>query len=365
MIVDESVPVEVLHAYGLQAHAVELLSGGRTNRTMRASGEQDLVLQHVRHGSHDDLLGVMENLVRVTSHLEWKRVSSDRSAPQWYPNLVPTSAGKPFIMTENGDVWRAFVYRPGLVVRRAQRADTVASIAAMYGRFTSETHDLVGGASPALLVTTQGFHDLDAVGAEYQRVVDQAPAERRDEVGAHSDRIERILAGVADRVASDGLAAVQDRVVHNDTKLSNMLLDHDQGEAVAVLDLDLVMMGPIWHDMGDLLRSACWHRPGEPGAGCDVQLFDLVTSGFMQTAGEVLSAAEIATFAAAGPRIAAELGLRYLTDHCRDEPRLRVDMPGGHLNRGLANLWLAEEMLNAYDALRPVADRLMTANRTI
>jgi len=363
--VNAAVPDQVLHAFGLDGVAIELLSGGRTNRTMRATAEHDLVLQEVRHGSHDDLLGVMENLVRVTGHLEWKRMSDGPSMAPWYPRLIPTVAGKPFVMTESGDVWRTFAYRPGMVVRRAQRHDTVASIAAMYGQFTAFTDDLVGGTSPDLLITTRGFHNLDKVHAEYLAEYEKAPAAKRAEIEPLAARIDLVLSAVANRVRDDGLDSVAPRVVHNDTKLSNVLIDHDQGEAIAVLDLDLVMMGPIWHDFGDLFRSASWHRPGEPEPGCDLELFELVASAFLRTAGRVLSPAEIATFAVAGPRISAELGLRYLTDHCREVPRLRVDLPGGHLARGLANLWLAEEMLSAYDALRPVVDRLVSVDHLV
>ena len=144
--------------------------------------------------------------------------------------------------------------------------------------------------------------------------------------------------------------------MHNDTKFSNVLLDRDEGEAIAVLDLDLVKMGPCWHDVGDLVRSASWHLPGGAVSSLAPEQFESVIVSYIEGAAGTLSDEEIATFAVAGPRLSFELGLRYLNDHLRDEPQLRVGGPHGHLRRGIANLNLAQEMFAAYDALRLIVD---------
>ena len=88
-------------------------------------------------------------------------------------------------------------------------------------------------------------------------------------------------------------------------------------------------------------------------------LFDTVSAAFVRGAAETLSDDELATFAVAGPRLAFELGVRYLHGHLDPANALRVDGDRGRLLRGLANLKLAEEMLNAYDALRSVVDDLI------
>ena len=147
-----------------------------------------------------------------------------------------------------------------------------------------------------------------------------------------------------------------DRVVHNDTKLSNVLFDRDQGRARAVLDLDLVMMGPSWHDVGDLIRSACWYAEQGEAPAFSIELFDAVVGAFVESAGDTLTAAEVVGYAIAGPRLSLELGIRYLHDHLREEPHLLVHGENGHLLRGQANVKLAREMLGAYDALRRIVD---------
>jgi len=351
------VPTAVLSDYGLDDAHIELLTGGRTNRTLRVRAGRDVVLQQMHGRAHPDLLGVMENLVRVTSHLEWRRTVGD-TGDSWYPLLVPTTSGTPFIMTEDGDVWRAFSYRAGQILRSSLSLGTLASAAALYGRFAAETADLGG---PPLIETAPGFHDLDAVCDLFELAVDDASPTRRDDIQDDLAMLAGLKAQVDGRCADDGLQFAPDRVVHNDTKLSNILFDRVNGRAIAVLDLDLAMMGPSWHDVGDLVRSACWHAPdAQPQRpATSTQLFDAIVGAFVEAGGETISDDEIATFAVAGPRISLELGVRYLHDHLRQDPHLRVSGENGHLLRGRANLMLAQEMLGAYDALRQVVDELI------
>lgn len=346
------IPEEILGAYGLEDAHIELLAGGRTNRTLRARAGRDLVLQQLLGKAHSDLLGIMENLVRVTSHLDWRRVV-DKTGPSWYPLLMPTNDGKPFIMTEAGDVWRAFHYQSGRIVRSTQPYATLASAGAIYGKFAAATVDLGG---PPLIDTLPDFHDLDAVYHGLLSELEESSTDVRDTIGPELDRLDALKTKIDGRCSDDGVTFTPRRVVHNDTKLSNVLFDRDHGRATAVLDLDLVMMGPCWHDVGDLIRSASWHATESSEPTCPVELFDAVVGAFVEAAGDTLSEAEISTFAAAGPRLSFELGLRYLHDHLRETPHLSVMGHNGHLRRGFANVRLAEEMLDAYDALRLKTD---------
>lgn len=52
-----------------------------------------------------------------------------------------------------------------------------------------------------------------------------------------------------------------ERVIHNDTKLNNVLFNKTTDEAICVIDLDTVMGGSLLYDFGDALHfeasSAC------------------------------------------------------------------------------------------------------------
>ncbi|MEM7094723.1 MAG: aminoglycoside phosphotransferase family protein [Actinomycetota bacterium] len=376
MDVDGGVPAEVLDAYGAGEATITPLSGGRTNRTLRVvagrpgSGDTsrggDLVLQQLRSISGSDLLGIMENLVRVAAHLDWKHHvaqmegdgpnHSGRSSQTWWPELVPTGASKPYLFDADGRLWRAFRYRSGRIGRPILPLDSLASAAALFGRFSNATADLGG---PDLVETSPGFHDLDVIWSSFETTLDAASPESAAPVRDHLDEIEAVRGRLDARVIDDGLDDLIPRVVHNDTKISNVLLHDTSADAIAVLDLDLAMMGPIWHDVGDLVRSIAWHLD-DAGPTMVDHVFETVCAAFVRGAGETVSDAEIATFAVAGPRLAFELGTRYLTGHLDPANALRVEGDLGRLHRGMANVNLAAEMLNAYDALRYVVDDLTT-----
>jgi aminoglycoside phosphotransferase (APT) family kinase protein len=46
-----------------------------------------------------------------------------------------------------------------------------------------------------------------------------------------------------------------ERVTHNDTKINNVMIDHQTGEGLCVMDLDTVMPGLALYDFGDLVRT--------------------------------------------------------------------------------------------------------------
>lgn len=345
----------MLAAYGIADDALERMSGGWTNDTFHVRGPDELVLQRVSNEYFEDVLAVMENLVRVTGHLEWKRQLHHRDAgpsEPWYRILRVTADGRPFELDSNGSVWRAFDFAQGTASEGQIEMNTIASIAGLYGRFLADVDDLEG---PPLIDTVADFHDLDRVIGLFEHWRGMTTDHRLDDIDAVMAQVDQAVTQIEALTAADGFDRLPNRVVHNDTKLSNVLV-REGGEAHVVLDLDLVMSGYAFGDFGDLVRSASRSRLADPGAPFSVELFHRVLSAFVEACGAVLSDHEVASFALAGPRICVELGIRYLTDHLRDEPRLRLAEPGGSLERGRQNIALARQMLDGLDEVRGIVD---------
>ena len=45
------------------------------------------------------------------------------------------------------------------------------------------------------------------------------------------------------------------RVTHNDTKINNIMIEDESGDAICVIDLDTVMSGSVLYEFGDDIRS--------------------------------------------------------------------------------------------------------------
>ena len=147
----------------------------------------------------------------------------------------------------------------------------------------------------------------------------------RDPVGRAASAAEEIafLTARQERgsLIVDDLAAgrIPLRVTHNDTKLSNILLDETTGAFVCVIDLDTVMPGSSLYDFGDSIRTgACTAAEDEPDAervDFRADMFRAYAEGFVEGTAGALTDREIAMLPDGAYIITLEQAIRFLTDY--------------------------------------------------
>ena len=144
------------------------------------------------------------------------------------------------------------------------------------------------------------------------------------------------------------------RVVHNDTKLSNVLFDETGAHAICVVDLDTVMPGVSAYDFGDLVRSALpqWPEDGSPdGLELSESLFRQLAQGFVVGTGDALTKLERELLPWGGLVMALEVGVRFLTDYLDGDRYFRIQHKEHNLQRARSQLRLAcalEERLSSF-----------------
>jgi len=158
--------------------------------------------------------------------------------------------------------------------------------AAAFGEFLRLLADYDG---PHLHETIAGFHDTAARFEQLDRAIEADPLGRTGDAPEELREMLalRPIAGVLPPLIADG--SLPRRIVHNDAKLSNVLLDDATGEACCVVDLDTVMAGSLLHDFGDMVRSMAT-RSAEDEADLskvtvDPGLFEAVATGFLRRRG--------------------------------------------------------------------------------
>ncbi len=155
------------------------------------------------------------------------------------------------------------------------------------------------------------------------------------------------------------------RVVHNDTKINNVLFRQGEPVALAVIDLDTVMPGLVAHDFGDLVRSSMAGlgdvEPEGREAVIDLALFEALAEGFLSEASSFLLPEERRQLLDAPAVMTYELALRFLTDHLDGDTYFRVSRPGANLARARFQV----DLLLAFEAKREnlsaILDRLKMA----
>jgi len=341
--------------------SAEVLKRGHIHDTIVARcssvgiGER-FVVQRINTAVFRDPDALTANIVRVTSHVKASlraRGASDVARRCLDPVVSP--AGRALHRAPDGGCWRAFRFIADThAIDTPSSPEQAAAAAHAFGGFIADLADL----DPAQLAETiPRFHDLPGRRAALDTAVRGDAAARAHDVGGEIDAARRAcdrLLGAAE-LAPDALPR---RVVHNDCKLNNLLLDDHSGEALCVVDLDTVMPGTALFDFGELARTgACPAAEDERDLArvrVDMDLFAALASGFVSGARGLLGTEEIRALALAGPLMALENGVRFLTDHLEGDHYFRIARPGHNLDRARAQLQLAERMLDAEREMRAV-----------
>jgi Ser/Thr protein kinase RdoA (MazF antagonist) len=222
-----------------------------------------------------------------------------------------------------------------------------------FGAFLAQLGDLAPG---EIGESIPRFHDLGYRAANLEAAVTQDAEARVAATRADVDRARRLAEQVERALREAHGGPLPRRVVHNDTKLNNVLFDAGSGEALCVIDLDTVMPGSVLADYGDLVRGAACAAPeDETDLGrvrVDPALHAALIRGYLAGAGPVLGPSEIEQLPLGAPLMAVELGIRFLTDHLAGDRYFPAHRPGHNLDRARAQLELADQLLGAVPEAR-------------
>lgn len=346
---------EVLDGFGFDASvvAIEPLGNGLINDSWRVvlpGTDSQYVLQRINRAVFSDPLRVMENIVRVGRHLAARY---QRYSDPLRRCLLPREAvgGERWWIDPQGDCWRMFDFIAGSVsVQRIDSEHTAFQTGLGFGRFVADLDDLPG---PPLHQTIAGFHDTCGRLQALEMACANAPA-LASGVAAEAERIQALI-WLPQRLAELNAAQpIPQRIVHNDTKVDNLLFDRQSGEALCVIDLDTVMPGLVVHDYGDMIRNGAGSIGDSGEAEFSMQRFTALTRGYLAGMGDMLSASERGFFPLAGPLLALELASRFLTDYLRGNGYFKVSFEQQNLLRCRQQLRLAELMLAQTEAMQAV-----------
>lgn len=358
---------EIADAYGLKdtIDRVEHCVRGRMHQTWFAgrtasAPEFDYVFQKVNTVVFKDLDALMQNVSKVSRHLRGKlQFSDDKDAGRRYLNLHHILDDGPYFVEEDGSCWRVFDYVKGAeCLSRAVGCDQAYQVAAGYGQFVSYLSDLP---AEELVETIPGFHDTQKRLSLFKKVVQ---ADLRGRLCFAKEDVDFVmenewLAEALPDACSRGLLSI--RVVHNDTKMNNVLLDSVTGKAVCVIDLDTVMGGIAVNDFGDMARSIACSKAEDDhdwrGTEIDMEKYTALYEGYLEGAGGVFSESERRTFALSALVLTYELGMRFLTDYLSGDIYFHVSGEQDNLYRAKIQFELLRSMLRRRHEMEALAGR--------
>ncbi len=308
---------------------------------------RNYILQHINKSvfKRPDL--VMENVATVTEHLQARLRREGVADPASVtPALVRTRDGRYHHVDGAGEYWRMFHFiETGEVFDIVRDAGHAYEVGRGLGRFQALVADLPPG---RLHDTLPGFHHTPRYLGELDEAVRKdlygRRAEARAEVAFAQRR--RQLAPLLTDLMESGRIPI--RVVHNDPKVNNVLIDRRTGKALCMLDLDTVKPGIVHFDFGDCVRSAA-NPAGEDARDLDSVVFDrsrydALREGYLSEASSFLEQQEIDLLPLSVRVITFELGVRFLTDHLNGDVYFHTRFSGHNLHRVRVQFRLLERM---------------------
>ncbi len=303
--------------------------------------ERRFILQRLNVPPMVDPVVNVQHVHRVLDHLRGKVEDPRRRL-----TAVAASDGKGYWQDGEGVCWRMFDFIEGTVTRDVVETPEQAYEAAKaFGRFLHNMKDL----SPRDLGTLMPyFHDTP------KRLLRLESVAAADELHRAKD-VQSELDFAFDRKESAGVLTgffergeIPERVVHNDTKVNNVLFDAGTGEGLCVVDLDTVMPGLALYDFGDLVRSSA-SDSAEDERDLDkvalrMPVFEALARGFLESTEGLLSGLEREQMAFSAKLITYELGVRFLTDYLTGDVYFKTSREGQNLDRCRAQFALVRDI---------------------
>lgn len=328
--------------------AVEVVATGHIHDTFvvtTSAGPARYTVQRLNDRVFPDPAAMSAAVARVAAFQQRRLAAA--GCPDAHRRAL-TPIGPPSVTDAEGRCWRAFLHiEGGRSHARPASAAMAGQMAAVAGRFLVEVADLEG---PALTEAIPGFRDFRSRLAALEAAIE---ADRAGRAAACAPEVEAVGAAavLVDELESARTAGdLPLRTVHNDAKADNVLVDDATGEGLCMIDLDTTGPGSVLFDVGDLVRSAA-NVAGEddPWAPAAVRpdLLEAVVTGYLGAAGHLLTPAEVGLLPLAGPLMAFEAAVRFLTDHLAGDVYFRTARPGHNLDRARAQLRLLAALAGA------------------
>jgi Ser/Thr protein kinase RdoA (MazF antagonist) len=314
------------------------------------------ILQKINHQVFKHPEDIAHNLRVVGDHL------AKRHPDYLFVPPLPARDGATFVRVGDGDYYRLFPFIGGSrtldVVHKPEQAFEAAR---SFARFSHLLADL----DPSLLrETLPHFHDLSRRHKAFEDALHKATAARKAEAADAIDALKAHAGYVSDLEALKRSADFPLRVMHHDTKISNILFDR-QDKALCVIDLDTVMPGYFISDVGDMMRTylspASEEAQDLDSVHVRPEYFRAIVAGYLNGMEGGLTPLERGQFLFAGRFMIYMQALRFLTDHLEGDVYYGARYPGHNLMRARNQVRLLRSFNEAEPVLREMLEALLPA----
>ncbi|WP_431294036.1 phosphotransferase enzyme family protein [Pedobacter sp. P26] len=324
---------EVLEAYGYTKENTKItqIGTGLINRTYLLSPsneEQKYILQNINTSVFKSPQAIANNLKAIGDYLNF-------NYPEYlFIKPVSTTRGEEMAHIRH-EYWRMLPFVPNTISLDVLADPKQAYEAARQFGKLSRLLDKFD--ARILRPTIPGFHDLGLRYEQFMFALNQADETLKQAAKAQLSNAlthKYILDYYNSYVHRDDFP---DRVMHHDTKISNVLLDSKTNEGVCVIDLDTIMPGKFISDLGDMMRTyLCAFSENETDLDkikIRLPYFEAMIKGYLSEMKSILTEMEKELILFSGKYMTYMQALRFLTDFLSGNKYYPTTYPNQNLDR--------------------------------
>ena len=326
---------------------VNLFGNGHIHHTYRVKLEdetQEFILQKINTSVFPNYKFCIQNHLLLQESFKSKFIE--------IPHLIKTKKNQYYFEDEEKNIWRMMNFiRDSYSIELVENENQAYEAGRGYGLFLKECSHL----NPQNY--KEAIKDFNRISFRIQQLND---AIKKDRVSRYKEiknlvefykQREPFLLELEKLMDSRELPL---RLVHNDTKINNLLFRNEK--SIAVIDLDTIAPGSLLFDYGDALRTICNSCAEDEKeiskVTFNLSFFQSFTKGFLKQVKPILNSQE-KEYLYAGPiYMTFIMGIRFLADYINGDIYYKTEYAEHNLVRSKVQKKLIEQIELNMDILK-------------
>lgn len=334
----------------------KLTGSGNINNTFEVTfslndgNRKKYILQKINSVAFKNPYSVMKNIDLVLHEIK-RRKKKIRDTRQTLEIINTKDGNNLFVITNEfgeKEFYRLYSFIENAIsYDNSKDLKTIYSVGKAFGNFQKLLSDF---SCDDLEETIPFFHDTRKRYNNFIVDIEKDVVGRVKDVGPEISFIKdhsylsNLLVGLLEK------GSIPYRVCHNDTKISNVMINSATNEFEAVIDLDTIMPGCAGFDFGDGVRSATALSVEDEKdlskVGFDMNLLDNYVRGYLEEVCDVFDIQEVMSLSKSIEVITYELALRFLDDYINGDVYFNTKYPDHNLVRAKNQIKLLESFIN-------------------
>jgi Ser/Thr protein kinase RdoA (MazF antagonist) len=323
-------------SFSIPPSANTALGAGLIHRTF-LTDDGLWVLQEINTAVFQNLTAIDQNLKQVSEHLS-------KYHPDYFLLMAERGVDGRVFQKHEGFWWRIMPYvQESNAIETATSPEQAWSAAKAFGDFARRLHEI---SVANFQETIPEFHHLEKYALQLEAAIKHADPKRLSAAHKAIDLLngfQQLRADAESIYHSDQFPL---RILHHDAKLGNLLVHQHTGTTLTIIDLDTIMPGKLYSDMGDLIRSvACGSSEHHENQEVRPTFVAAAVEGYREAMWDVLTDAERSYLPKAGQLLTYMQAIRFLADYLSGDTYYKVERPEQNLSRALGQLNLLNQLI--------------------